>query len=84
MGAKENSFVSKSELEEIVKILEDMKDEERAARLLKELNDRSAVLGKLLTSLDPELSHDEWKKNCDIAKERVDEIIAEIKGQGAI
>lgn len=67
------------DLSQVMAILENMEDEEKAARLLKELNDATSELGKLIMNKNSDLGHDEWKKQCDEAKNKVDRIISSIE-----
>jgi hypothetical protein len=59
--------------------LETLEDEVLAAKLLAELTQKNKNLGKLLLNTDKSLSHTEWKKLCDQAKNDVDEIITRIE-----
>ncbi|PIP91888.1 MAG: hypothetical protein COW01_11840 [Bdellovibrionales bacterium CG12_big_fil_rev_8_21_14_0_65_38_15] len=68
-----------SEIEELLNKLEDIEDEVLAASLLSEFNAKSKVLGQLLMNIDTSLSHDEWKKRCDIAKKELDSVLSKIK-----
>jgi iron-sulfur cluster repair protein YtfE (RIC family) len=68
-----------NEMDEIVTILEEMEDEELAASLLKDLNDRTQKMGSLLMNRDPSLSTEDWKKLCDEAKAAVDDLLKHIK-----
>lgn len=68
-----------TDLQEIMEILENMEDETLAAQLLSQLNERSSRLGQLVLNTDPNLSHEEWKEQCDQAEDDVNEIIERIK-----
>lgn len=68
-----------SELEELLDKLENIEDEAAAAALLREFNEKSKVLGHLLMNTDKSLSHDEWKKMCDQAKQDVDAVLEKIR-----
>lgn len=68
-----------SEIEEILEKLESMEDEAAAAALLREYNERSKVLGKLLMNLDSSLSHEQWKAECDQAKAALDQVLEKIR-----
>ena len=72
-------IIDNSELEQVLTILESMEDELLAAELLKDFNDASREHGQLILNMDQSLSHSEWKKKCDEAKERVDFILEKIK-----
>lgn len=63
----------------ILTILENIEDEGRAADLLKQFNDATAELGKLILNLNPDLDSDQWKQKCDQAKQKVDRIVSEIE-----
>lgn len=67
------------ELQEVMEILEEMENEQLAASLLSELNEKSSKLGKLLLNQDPTLSHEKWKELCDNAQNEVDAIIEKIR-----
>lgn len=56
-----------------------MEDEEKAAELLKEFDEKTKILGRLIMNVDQNLSNEEWKKKCDEAKKEVDKIIQKIK-----
>jgi hypothetical protein len=66
------------EINEILEKLETLEDEELAVELLKEFNDSSKHLGKLILNLDKSLSHDAWKKECDQARARLDAVVKRI------
>lgn len=66
-------------LEEITKILEDMENEELATQFLIEFNQASKAYHSLLMNLDKSLPAEEWKKLCDGAQKRLEQIIKEIK-----
>jgi len=68
-----------SEIEEILEKLESMEDEVAAAALLREYNEKSKVLGKLLMKLDSSLSHEQWKAECDQAKAALDQVLEKIR-----
>ncbi len=68
-----------TELESLMEKLEELEDEQLAVALLRELNDATSQYGKLLLNQNLELSHDQWKAECDLAKKRVDKVMAEIK-----
>lgn len=72
-------MIDNSEHEEILKILEDMDNQELAVQLLKKLNDTSSELGKLILNQDSNLEHDQWKEECDKLKSKLDVIIEEIQ-----
>lgn len=59
-------------------VLENMDDEVLSVKLLKQFNDHTKKLGTLLMNRDPNLSHAEWKVQCDDAKKEVDQIVSEI------
>lgn len=72
-------MIDNYELDEIMEILENYQDEEMAVVLLKEFNEKTTHLGKLLMNLDPSLSSDEWKVLCDQAKKDVDSVVQKIR-----
>ena len=72
-------LIDNSGMQEVLDKLENLEDEELAKDLLKEFNDRTKVLGKLIMNLDKELSSEEWKNRCDEAKKSVDETLQKIK-----
>ena len=67
-----------SEIEHLLNKLEDIEDEELAASLLREFNEKSKILGQLLMNLDESLSNEEWKKRCDLAKKELDIVLSKI------
>ncbi len=68
-----------SETNEIMEILESLENETLAVELLKEFNDKTAMLGKLLLNLDKSLEHEAWKAKCDEAKIEVEKVVQKIK-----
>lgn len=72
-------MLDNAELESLMGKLEELKDEELAVELLRELNDATSSYGKLLLNQNQSLSHEQWKKDCDSAKVRVDNIIKKIQ-----
>ncbi len=72
-------MLDNAELESLMGKLEELEDEELAVVLLREFNDATSSYGKLLLNQNQELSHEQWKEDCDKAKERVDSIIKKIK-----
>jgi RecA-family ATPase len=68
-----------NDLEIVMHKLENLEDEELAVVKLKEFNDATKKLHKLLMNLDKNLSHGEWKAACDDAKTKVSDIVEEIK-----
>lgn len=68
-----------SEIEQLLDKLENIEDEAAAAALLREFNEKSKILGQLLMNTDKTLSHDEWKKLCDKAKQDVDTVLGKIR-----
>lgn len=71
-------MIDNSELNRILEKLENLEDEELAVELLREFNQASSDLGKLLLNLDATITHDHWKNLCDTAKFRLDLIIKKI------
>ena len=72
-------MIDNREHEEILDILENMEDQQLAVMFLKEFNEKTARLGKLLMNRDESLGHDEWKKLCDQAKDDVERLVLEIR-----
>ena len=71
-------MIDNSEIEKILEKLESIEDEVLAVELLKEFNACSSELGKLLLNLDKSLTHQEWKKKCDEAQLKLDEVVKKI------
>lgn len=72
-------MLDNAELEVLMSKLEEHEDEELAVQLLRELNDATSSYGKLLLNQNQNLSHEQWKSDCDNAKMRVDNIIQKIQ-----
>ena len=73
-----NDDIDNSEINEILDILENIEDEEVAASMLAELNEATRYHGKLIMNRDPQLSHEDWKKQCDEAAKEVKNIVDRI------
>ena len=71
-------MIDNTEINLLLDKLENHSDEEEAVLLLKEFNAASSDLGKLLLNLDKNLAHEEWKKKCDLARKRLDEVVTKI------
>jgi hypothetical protein len=71
-------MLDNQEINVLLEILENFDDEELAVELLKEFNSSSKDLGKLLLNLDKSLPHDEWKRQCDVAQKRLNDVVARI------
>lgn len=71
-------MIDNNETLRVLEILENLEDEALGVSLLKEFNDKTKILGKLILNLDPNLDHLEWEKACAKAKKEVDEIVAKI------
>ena len=71
-------MLDNSELESVMEKLENLEDEVLAVSLLKEFNDASSEYGKLIINHSEELSHEQWKDECDKAKIRLDDILEKI------
>ena len=67
------------ELDQIMEKLELIEDEQLAVTLLKEFNEKTKVLGQLITNKDPNLSHSEWERLCSDAKKNVDNVVKKIE-----
>ena len=74
-------MIDNHEIDEILNILEDLEDEVLSAKLLKEFNDCSARLGKLILNTDKKLSHKEWKNLCDQAQKNLNDVVKEIQSK---
>ncbi|MFT6071245.1 MAG: hypothetical protein ACJAT2_003358 [Bacteriovoracaceae bacterium] len=72
-------LIDNSHMQEILDKLENLEDEKLANELLKEFNDKTMTLGKLIMNLDKNLSSEEWKEQCSTAKAAVDEVLQKIK-----
>jgi len=73
-----DDLLDTTELDSIMNKLEEMEDEQQAAALLREFNDASRDYGKLLMNHNESLTHDEWKAECDKAKEELHKLIVKI------
>ena len=71
-------MIDNKEMEAVLEKLESLEDEELAAQLLKEFNEKTKHWGQLLMNMDPNLDHEVWKEECDQAKKEVDEIVKRI------
>ena len=72
-------MIDNKETLEILRILENLDDDQLAVDLLNEFNAKTKKLGQLILNQDSSLSHEEWKRLCDQAKIEVDEIIKKIR-----
>ncbi len=72
-------MLDNAELEALMGKLEELEDEELAVKLLREFNDATSSYGKLILNQNQELSHEQWKEDCDKAKDKVDSIIKKIQ-----
>ncbi len=72
-------LIDNSHMQEILDKLENLEDEKLATDLLREFNDKTMTLGKLIMNLDKNLSSEEWKEQCSKAKAAVDEVLQKIK-----
>lgn len=73
------NMIDNTEVEQVLAKLESLEDEALAVQLLREFNDSTKELGVLLMNKDQSLDHEEWKKQCDDAKDKVDSIVVKIK-----
>jgi hypothetical protein len=71
-------MLDNKEINKLLEILENCEDEDLAVKLLQDFNGTSKRLGKLLLNLDKTLSHEEWKKQCDVAQKELDEVVKRI------
>lgn len=74
------NIIDNTEVEQVLAKLESLDDESLAVQLLKEFNDSTKELGVLLMNRDQNLDHDAWKKECDQAKDKVENIMKKING----
>jgi Ca2+-binding EF-hand superfamily protein len=74
-----DDLIDNSHMQEILDKLENLEDEKLATDLLREFNDKTMTLGKLIMNLDKNLSSKEWKERCSSAKAAVDEVLQKIK-----
>jgi hypothetical protein len=74
-----DNLIDNSHMQEILDKLENLEDEKLATDLLREFNDKTKTLGKLIMNLDKNLSSAEWKEQCSDAKAAVDEVLQKIK-----
>jgi len=65
-------------MDKVLNALEEMDDEKLAVQLLKEFNEKSADLKALLLNKDPNLDHNIWKMECDLANRDLDRVIKKI------
>lgn len=72
------NIIDNTEVEKVLAKLETLEDEVMAVQLLKEFNDSTKNLGVLLMNKEQGLDHEEWKKQCDQAKDKVDQVIQKI------
>ncbi|MCR9203008.1 MAG: hypothetical protein NXH75_00410 [Halobacteriovoraceae bacterium] len=71
-------MIDNTEVEQVLAKLESLEDEALAVQLLREFNDSTKELGVLLMNKDQSLDHEEWKKHCDEAKDKVEGIVKKI------
>jgi hypothetical protein len=76
-----SNLIKNQEIEELMEILEQMSDEEKSTQLLKRFGKLSSEWGRLMLNQDRNLKHEEWKRQCDLAKKQLEEVIKEIKAQ---
>lgn len=74
-------MIDNQDLNKILEKLENLEDEELAVELLRDFNNASKKLGKLLLNLDQSLTHEQWKKECDLAKLDLEAIVKKIDEQ---
>jgi hypothetical protein len=72
-------LIDNTEVEKVLAKLEQLEDEELAVKLLREFNDATRELGTMLMNKDQSLTHEEWKEQCDKAKQQVDAVLAQIE-----
>ena len=74
-------LIKNDEINDILDVLEKMEDEVMAVSLLKEFNDKTKKLGKLITNKEENVGHAEWKVRCDDLKKEIDDLVLNIKKQ---
>ena len=67
-----------NDLWKITDALEGLEDEVLAVSLLAEFNAKLKEHHTLLKNEDPNLDHDQWKRECDKAQEQVHDIVNRI------
>ena len=67
------------EISLILEKLENCSDEPRACKLLSDFQIAHQKMGEILLNLDSNVDHEEWKKECDAAKQKVDDIVKQIQ-----
>ena len=77
---KINVETDTAKIDEVLAALEEMEDEKLAVELLKEFNEKSADLKTLLLNKDPNLDHNIWKMECDLANRDLGRVIEKILG----
>ena len=77
---KINVETDTAKIDEVLAALEEMEDEKLAVELLKEFNEKSADLKALLLNKDPNLDHNIWKMECDLANRDLGRVIKKILG----
>ena len=75
---KINVETDTAKIDEVLAALEEMEDEKLAVELLKEFNEKSADLKTLLLNKDPNLDHNIWKMECDLANRDLGRVIEKI------
>lgn len=73
------SIIDNLEIEELTSKLEEAEDQVAAVALLKEFNEATKEHGTLVLNLDKSLENEEWKKRCDDAQKRVEEVVKKIR-----
>ena len=74
-----SQLIDNSEIERIMAKLETLEDEVLAVELLREFNDKTRHLGLLIMNRDENLTHEDWKRDCDLARQEVEQLIARIE-----
>lgn len=67
------------EMDRVLSKLESMDDEELAVKMLREFNDLTAQLGKLINNRDSSLETEAWKKMCDDAQTKIDNFLERLE-----
>lgn len=67
------------EMDRVLSKLESMDDEELAVKMLREFNDLTAQLGKLINNRDSSLETEAWKKMCDDVQTKIDNFLERLE-----
>ena len=76
-----SKVIDTSEWNDIIDILENLSDENLAAKWLSDLTRLNRELGDLILQTDSDISDDDWKKKCDDKKAQIEELVQLIRKQ---